>query len=476
MTEPHPAHGRHLESELDAWVAYADGGEPPSSPRRLDVTGWVAAALAILTLAGLVFLRPGDVGAERSRLSALGVPREFYGAVIVDVVEEPCAGTVDVPCTTVSFELSEGPDAGSVFTQSFPPSGLNPDFPIGATAILSRRSPNGLVVDATTVACPFDPAASCRSLTISVDEGSEVRRSATYVATSAEPASRLGVGDEAIVDMLPESDELEIFGASPPDVAIAYQFSGDFQRRPLLWITAALFAVAVIAVGLWRGVAALAGLAASLGVLLLFVLPSILSGHSPLIVAIVGSSAIAFVALYVAHGFTRMTNVAVIGMVSALVLTAVLSAIAVAVAQFSGFASEESTLLTFFEGIDVRGLLLAGIVLGTAGALDDVTVTQASAVWQLRQADLTQDAPTLFRRAMRIGRDHIASTVNTLLLAYAGAALPLLVLFVLSEQSLGAIANSEIVAVEIIRTLIGSMGLVAAVPITTWLAARAAVR
>jgi uncharacterized membrane protein len=169
-----------------------------------------------------------------------------------------------------------------------------------------------------------------------------------------------------------------------------------------------------------------------------------------------------------------MTSVALIGMVTALVLTAVLSALAVSLARFSGFASEETTLLTFFDGIDVRGLLLAGIVLGTAGALDDVTVTQASAVWQLKAADPTQDRRTLFSRALHIGRDHIASTVNTLLLAYAGAALPLLILFVLASQSLGAIANSEVVAVEIIRTVVGSIGLVAAVPITTWLAVRTA--
>ena len=338
---------------------------------------------------------------------------------------------------------------------------------------MSRRSPNGLVIDTATVACPFDPEASCRSLTIVVDEGDSTR-TATYIAASTEPGSRLGTGDEAIVELFPEADTLEILSAAPPDVAIAYQFSGDFQRRPLLWWTAALFAASVIAVGAWRGLAALGGLVASLGVLLLFVLPAILGGQSPLLVAIVGSSAIAFVALYIAHGFRRMTNVAVIGMVSALILTAVLSAVAVALAQFSGFASEESTLLTFFEGIDVRGLLLAGIVLGTAGALDDVTVTQASAVWQLRAADPSQSAPALYRRAMSIGRDHIASTVNTLLLAYAGAALPLLVLFILSEQSLGAISNSEVVAVEIIRTLVGSIGLVAAVPITTWLAARTA--
>ncbi|MEA2058800.1 MAG: YibE/F family protein, partial [Actinomycetota bacterium] len=143
-------------------------------------------------------------------------------------------------------------------------------------------------------------------------------------------------------------------------------------------------------------------------------------------------------------------------------------------ARFSGFTSEESTLLIMFETIDVGGLLLAGMVLGAAGALDDVTVTQSSAVWQFRAADPEMSRALLYRRGLRIGRAHIGSTVNTLLLAYLGAALPLTILFILAQQSLGTVANSEVVAVEITRTLVGSIGLVAAVPVTTWLAARVA--
>jgi uncharacterized membrane protein len=128
----------------------------------------------------------------------------------------------------------------------------------------------------------------------------------------------------------------------------------------------------------------------------------------------------------------------------------------------------------FSEGLDFQGLVLAGIVLGAMGALDDVTVTQASAVWELRTANPSLTPAQLYRAGLRIGRDHIASTVNTLVLAYSGAALPLLALFVLSDQSFSSLANSEAVATEIIRTLVGSIGLVAAVPLTTWLAARVA--
>jgi uncharacterized membrane protein len=120
--------------------------------------------------------------------------------------------------------------------------------------------------------------------------------------------------------------------------------------------------------------------------------------------------------------------------------------------------------------LNLSGLILAGIVIGSLGVIDDVTVTQASAVWELRAADPRMDRSGLFRAGLRIGRDHIASTVNTLVLAYAGASMPLLVLFVLAQQSLGTVANGEVVATEIVRSLVGSIGLVATVPVTTWLA------
>jgi len=142
--------------------------------------------------------------------------------------------------------------------------------------------------------------------------------------------------------------------------------------------------------------------------------------------------------------------------------------------DFTGLVSDEAFYLLSRPDLDLSGLLLAGIVLGAIGALDDVTVTQTSAVWELNLANPKLDSRGLFDSGLRIGRDHIASTVNTLLLAYAGAAMPLLILFSLSELPLNVVASSEVVAVEIVRTLVGSIGLVAAVPVTTWLASRRA--
>ncbi len=272
------------------------------------------------------------------------------------------------------------------------------------------------------------------------------------------------VGETVIMNYLPDA---------PP--RFQYQFA-DRERRGLLLAVAAAFALTVVALGRMRGMAALAGLAGSIVVILSYIVPAIIQGSNPVLIATIGASAIGFVALYLAHGVRPLTHVALVGTLGALVVTVVLSSIVVGLARFSGFAGEESIYLSLVGNIDVQGLLLAGIVLGALGALDDVTVTQASAVWEVRRANRRLGIAELFHAGLRVGRDHIASTVNTLLLAYAGAAMPLLLLLALSKQGLGIIANSETVAVEIVRTLVGSIGLVSAVPITTWLAARVASR
>lgn len=246
----------------------------------------------------------------------------------------------------------------------------------------------------------------------------------------------------------------------------------DRKRTGSLFFLALVFAVAVVLLGRLRGVAALAGLVVSLLLLVRFILPSILSGNSPLWVSIIGSATIAFFALYLAHGFNFMTTTALLGTLASLGLTALLAEFFVEAAQISGFSSDEAILLKLESGvIDVAGLVLAGVVIGALGALDDVTVTQSSAVWELRAANQEMSRAELYRAGIRIGRDHIASTVNTLLLAYAGASLPLLLFFVTSDRSFSLVINEEIVTTEIVRTLVGSIGLVASVPLTTYLAA-----
>jgi uncharacterized membrane protein len=246
----------------------------------------------------------------------------------------------------------------------------------------------------------------------------------------------------------------------------------DLERgRPMVAL-AALFVLAVVAFGRWQGVRSLVGLVCSFAVILGFVVPAILRGRAPVPVALVGAMAIMLVSLYLAHGTGRKTTAAVVGTALAVGLTAVLSAGFVELASLTGLASQEALNASFqVGGISLRGLLLAGIILGGLGVLDDVTVSQASVVFELRRADPAAGFGELTRSALAVGRDHVSASVNTLFLAYAGASLPLLVLFVSGGGALATVVTAEAVAVEVVRTLCGSVGLIAAVPLTTLLAA-----
>jgi uncharacterized membrane protein len=265
-----------------------------------------------------------------------------------------------------------------------------------------------------------------------------------------------------------------LLGHQPGVEGFEYVYLEPDRRSPLL-VLAGLFALAVVALGGWKGASALVGLLATLLVLFLFVVPAILDGRDPLLVSLVGSVAIAFVALYLSHGLDVKTTVALLGTLGGLLCAAILALVFMGAAEITGLASEEALFLTALgTNLDLRGLILGGMMIGALGAIDDITVTQASAVWELRSVDPTMSRRRLVRSGMRIGRDHVASTVNTLVLAYAGASMPLLILFVLSDQPAGTVANGEIVATEIVRTLVGSLGLIASVPITTWLAVHVA--
>ncbi|MDE0369434.1 MAG: YibE/F family protein [bacterium] len=308
----------------------------------------------------------------------------------------------------------------------------------------------------STAESPYD----CRQVTVVLDEG-PARGSLVALPeldlafTATTPSVR--VGQKVIIGYEPSTD---------------FYFYADADRRtPLAWLTA-LFAVFVIALGRRRGVLALVGMAGTLAVLLAFMAPSILDGNDPLLVSVVAASGIAFVSLYLVHGFNPITTVALAGTLSSLGLTLGLSWAFFEWAAFTGLASEEGLVLPLIAGgLDVSSLILGGAVIGALGALDDITVTQAALVAELRYRNPGLSVYELVSSGVRVGREHIASTVNTLLLAYAGAAIPLLMLFVVSDQSLVMVANSELVAVVIVRTLCGSIGLVAAVPITTVLAA-----
>ena len=248
----------------------------------------------------------------------------------------------------------------------------------------------------------------------------------------------------------------------------------DHERGTGLVVLVGAFVLALVAFGRWRGLSALAGLGVTFLLLLYFVVPAILAGSPPLLVAIVGSSAIMLTVLYLTHGVGAATTVAVLGTLASLTLTGVLSAVAVSALHLTGITDDLSLAVGMSQGVNTQGLLLAGIVIGSLGVLDDVTVTQSATVAELARANPAYGALELFRAGSRVGRAHIASVVNTIVLAYAGSALPLLILIVAStgpDGSLTSVVTDQIIAQEIVRSVVATLGLVAAVPLTTGLAA-----
>ncbi|MDA2979932.1 MAG: YibE/F family protein [Actinomycetota bacterium] len=450
----------------DDWIAFITEPDATSRP-RLAMPEYIAVGLGLLVVIGLISFWPSGSATQSAadQLSGLGIPSEFHEAAVQDTTEYGCGGTTDLRCLQVVFEIQSGPDAGRTYLQELPLIDTTPTFTIGQKVVLSRVPPNGRVTSLELEGCEFDPSVECTRVGLTLSEGPGAPGPATFILFPGQD-SGISIGNEVQITF--ESDGA-IVGIAPASIQTTYQYA-DAQRRWFLTLLVALFAAAVIALGRWRGVAALAGLGLSLVVVIIWLIPSLLDGNPPAVVALIAASAVAFLALYVSHGFTRISTVALIGTIGALGLTTLLSVLTVALGSFTGFTSEESTLLLLLDGIDIRGLMLAGIVIGAAGALDDVTVTQASAIHQVRLADPSLSRSSLFARGMTIGRAHVGSIVNTLMLAYLGAALPLTILFVIAQQSLGTVANSEVVAVEIVRTIVGTLGIIAAVPLTTWLA------
>ena len=251
----------------------------------------------------------------------------------------------------------------------------------------------------------------------------------------------------------------------------------DYVRTsPLLWLTA-LFIAATLLLSGWQGLRSLLGMGVSLVVILFFIVPQILDGRNPLIVAILGSVVMMGISLYLVYGWNSKTHVAVAGLLLSLIVTGLLAVWSVNWTRLSGFGAEEAGFLQVAGvQLDTRGLLLAGIIIGTLGALDDIAIGQSSTIFELRKANPDLTWLELFRHGMTVGRDHIAAMVNTLLLAYVGAALPLVLMFSVFTESVGVTINREIIAEEIVRTLVGSLGLLAGVPLTSVIAAQAARR
>ena len=310
----------------------------------------------------------------------------------------------------------------------------------------------------------------CTRATVRLETGPDEGSTSVLTLGTGGVDPDLGVGDavRVVKNVAPP-------GAEPVEGA-GYTLT-DFERRSPMLLLALLFAGLVVAFGRLRGALSLVGLGLSLAVILLFVVPAILDGKEPLLVAIVGSSAVMLTTIALAHGVGPKSLAAMLGTAASLLLTALLAVIFTDLTHLTGLSSEEATLLQLNDAqVSLEGLLLAGMIIGALGVLDDVTISQASTVLALRRAGPDQGFRELFAGALGVGRDHVTATVNTLVLAYVGASLPLLLVFSSGELGFVEAVNLELIAKEVVAMLVGSIGLIAAVPLTTGLAALLAAR
>lgn len=270
----------------------------------------------------------------------------------------------------------------------------------------------------------------------------------------------LKVGDKVMVAI----------SKTPENVVNAY-FVDFIRIGPILWL-AVICGLAIILISRWKGLRSLLSMAFSLYVIIAYIIPHILNGEDPLRVSIIGSVILLGVTLYLTYGWNLKTHSSVVSMILVLLLTGTLSALFVLLARLNGTGDESVLFLmqSMETPINLRGLLIGGMIIGALGVLDDLVTTQASAVFELHHANPDYGFRQLYNAAMRIGQDHVAATVNTLVLAYAGASLPMLLLFSLAGTDYGYLINFAFIAEEIVRTLVGSVGLIAAVPLTTIIA------
>jgi uncharacterized membrane protein len=346
------------------------------------------------------------------------------------------------------------------------PSGV--DSRVGEAIVTKSDTARVLSVD--DYSCSAFETDVCHQVEIRIDSGVDNGK-----------VKQLVLGNGVVDPDVSEGDEIKVVkNIVPPgaDPVPGREYSiSDFQRqKPMLWL-AILFVGVVVLFGRLRGAMSLVGLALSGAVVLLFIVPAILDGESALAVAVVGSVAVMLATILLAHGSGPKSMAAILGTAASLVVTVGLAVLFTKLTHLTGRATEEATFLQINDsGISLDGLLLAGMIVAALGVLDDVTVSQSSTVLALRAANPGQTFRQLFARAMDVGRDHVSATVNTLVLAYVGASLPLLLIFSSGQIDFLDAVNLEIIAKEIVATLVGSIGLIAAVPITTALAALLAVR
>lgn len=312
---------------------------------------------------------------------------------------------------------------------------------------------------------PDDPAPprantyDCQRSIITIDSGPHAGNKTLFEIAPGPGQPELHAGDK-----------IRLVRQSDPSGAPMYSFEDYARGLPLTLIVLA-FVIVIVAVARWRGLRALLGLGFAFGVLVMFLLPALLDGKPAIPVALVAGSLILYAVLYLAHGVNLRTSSALLGTLTSMLLAAALSWVAIEITHLTGLSEEQNTnVATYIEHVSITGLLLAGFIIGSLGVLNDVTITQAAAAFELAALDEQASRRDIFAATMRVGRDHIASTVYTLVLAYAGGALPLLLLFSVAGRSIRDVLTGDAVAIEITRSAVGGICLALSVPLTTGIA------
>lgn len=344
--------------------------------------------------------------------------------------------------------------------------------------VISRGIVPATVTAVTPMTCPVENRPGCERADLRIDGGPTKGSASFLVQPADEAAPKLSVGDRIRVS--PNTGSygdvpLEPIAADPAEAPHGFV---DFRRGTPLLVLAFGFLALVTALGRRVGVLSLLGVVLGLLLVTKFVVPAILDGSSPFAVALVGSFAAMFATIVLVYGFGAKSLAALLGTAGSLLLTAVLATVFTSAAHLTGHASEDATLLqSLGDGrISLSGLVLAGMLIAALGVLNDVTIGQASTVLALRRANPAQHFAQLYRAGAEVGRDHLGATVNTLVFAYAGASLPLLLIFSSQDIAFADAIGRELVATEVVATLVGSIGLIAAVPLTTATAALLAIR
>lgn len=387
-----------------------------------------------------------------STRTARSLPRLVLAAGLLIAALATVAGLL------VQWPSHEPPPVSTEFTQN---SGQTGSLVEGTVAFVQPgmcNSPSlGKVFDGSPVNHSYAPQ-DCTHAIVDITDGLDAgKRTLLEIRPSVPGSPNLQVGDDILLTT-------HVAGGG-------YGFQ-DFQRSTTMWLWLGAALILITAVGAWRGVRSIVGLAITLGIVALFLIPGLTHGGSPVLLALTCGSAVLFFVVFLVHGFSWKTASAMGGTLLALGASVVLSALAVRSAAIRGLGDENNLqILLYLPGVSISGLMLAGMIVGALGVLNDVTIAQASTVNELHELNQHASAWHLFSSAMRVGRDHIASMVYTLVLSYTGVALPTLMLLSVSGRPLAQTLTSDVMATEILRSVTGAIALVLAVPLTTAIAA-----